>query len=168
MQGGACKGHEGASVSTLDHSPHCSFFFFSLDIVIFCFSNGNNLIIAISQLQTKIYSTCSSEFLIFMDQTTSFLPCPKIFCLKTKCLWAKLLIFSLFIGFMAEGGFYGRALTQRPKSITFLQHPHSGPDTSPFWQNHQKYMFFAKCFCNTITLARILPHSEKIIMIFPD
>ena len=57
---------------------------------------------------------------------------PKTFCLKTKCFWAKLLIFSLFIGFMAEGGFYGRALTQRPKSITFLQHPHSGPDTSPF------------------------------------
>ena len=93
---------------------------------------------------------------------------PKTFCLKTKCFWAKLLIFSLFIGFMAEGGFYGRALTQRPKSITFLQHPHSGTDTSPFWQNHQKYMFFAKCFCNTITLARILPHFEKIIMICPD
>ena len=28
MEGGACKGHEGASVSTLDHSPYCSFFFF--------------------------------------------------------------------------------------------------------------------------------------------
>ena len=55
MEGGACKGHEGASVSTLDHSPYCSFFFFiPWTLLYFVFLNGNNFIIAISQLQTNI------------------------------------------------------------------------------------------------------------------
>ena len=58
MEGGACKGHEGASVSTLDHSPYIAHSFFSLGhcyILFAFFSNGNNLIMAISQLQSNIY-----------------------------------------------------------------------------------------------------------------
>ena len=133
MEGGACKGHEGASVSTLDHSPYCSFFSFFLgQYYIFFFKRQQsyhcNLPIADKYfLNALIRISCCHRANYFFHPSY-----PKTFCLKTKCFWAKLLIFSLFIGFMAEGGFYGRALTQRPKSITFLQHPHSGPDTSPF------------------------------------
>ena len=105
--------------------------FFSLDIVIFCLlffkrqqSYHGNLPIADKYLlNVLIRISCYHRANYFF---------PPSYPKKTKCFWAKLLIFSLFIGFMAEGGFYGRALTQRPKSITFLQHPHSGPDTSPF------------------------------------
>ena len=167
MEGGACKGHEGASVSTLDHSPYIahSFFFLGHYYILFAVFQTATILSWQSPNCRQIFiKRVNQNFMLSYSKL--FLPPP--LTLKTKCFWAKLLIFSLFIGFMAEGGFYGRALTQRPKSITFLQHPHSGPDTSPFWQNHQKYMFFAKCFCNTITLARILSHFEKIIMICPD
>ena len=102
---------------------HCYILFFKRQQFYYC-----NIPIADKYFLLNVFIRIS----YFHGANYFFPPCPKTFCPKTKCFWAKLLIFSLFIGFMAEGGFYGRALTQRPKSITFLQHPHSGPDTSPF------------------------------------